>query len=114
MGKSEDVESDLLKTEVETQKTKVETLQKTLDGVTEFLTKLVAKTNVPQGKAVTSYDAIAKSEAAVEVQPMTKKEILGILSKKAMDPSLSKSDRDAINNFYMNDMNVTSISHLLK
>jgi hypothetical protein len=114
MGKSEDTQNDLLKSEVEAQKAKVDTLQKTLDGVTEFLTKLVAKTNVPQGKAVTSYDAIAKSEELSSAEPMTKSEIVGVLSKKAMDPNLSKSDRDAINNFYLNGANVTSISHLLK
>ncbi len=112
MGKSEDF--DLLKSEVEAQKNKAETLQKTLDSVTEFLTKFVQKTSAPQGKAVTSYDVIAKSEGVNETQPMTKSEILGILSKKASDPSLAKSDRDAINEFYLNNASVNSISHLLK
>jgi hypothetical protein len=111
MGKSEDFE--MLKSELDAQKVKSETLQKTLDGVTEFLTKLVKKANVPQGKAVTSYDVIAKSEGADE-QPMTKSEIVEILSKKAQDPNLSKTDREAINAFYLNNASVNSISHLLK
>jgi hypothetical protein len=111
MGKSEDFE--MLKSEMEVQKAKAETLQKTLDNVTEFLTKLAKKATVPQGKAVTSYEVIAKSEDS-EVKPMTKSEVLSILSKKASDPSLSKSDREAINSFYLNNASFNSISHLLK
>jgi hypothetical protein len=112
MGKSEDFE--MLKSEVEAQKAKNDTLQKTLDGVTEFLTKLATKANVPKGKAVTSYDAIAKSEGVSEGQPMTKSEISTVLAKKAADPSLSKADREAINAFYLNGASLNSISHLLK
>jgi hypothetical protein len=115
MGKSEtDSEVQLLKSEFEAQKAKSETLQKTLDGVTEFLTKLAKKTSAPQGKAVTSYDVIAKSEDESGTTPMSKSEIVSILNKKASDPSLTKSDREAINNFYLSNASVNSISHLLK
>jgi len=110
MGKSE----DMWKSEAEASKAKVEALQKTLDGVSEFLTKLVSKTNVPKGKAVTSYDAIAKSEDVQSEQPMSKAEITATLAKKAADPTLSKADRDAINEFYWNGADLTRISHLLK
>jgi hypothetical protein len=58
MEKSENTEVELLKSELETQK-------KNFEAVQEFLTKLVKKT-APQGKAITSLDVIAKSEASNE------------------------------------------------
>lgn len=106
-------EVELLKSELEAQKTKSEELKKSLDAVSEFLTKLVKKT-APQGKAITSMDVIAKSESAPESKELSKSEITAILAKKAAEPSLSKSDREAINNFYLNGGSVNSISHLLK
>ena len=112
MGKSEDY--NMLKSEADASKAKVEALQKTLDGVSEFLTKLVSKTNVPKGKAVTAYDVIAKGEDVQSEQPMSKAEITATLAKKAADPTLSKADRDAINEFYWNGADLTRISHLLK
>ena len=107
MEKSENTEVELLKSELETQK-------KNFEAVQEFLTKLVRKT-APQGKAITSLDVIAKSEASVEEKPLTKGEIHEILKTKSSDSSLKKSDRDAINAFYLTgQVNVNSISHLLK
>jgi len=116
MEKSENsAEYELLKSEVESQKSKADGLQKSLDAVSEFLTKLVQKTSAPQGKAITSYDAIAKSEgSAPEEQTLTKSEITARLNKKAADPSLSQNDRSAINDFYFNETSINSISHLLK
>lgn len=114
MQKSEaNPELELAKSEVEAQKAKNAELQKSLDTVSEFLTKLVKK--VPQGKAITSMEQIAKSEAgASEEKQLSKSEITAILSKKAADPTLSKSDREAINAFYLNQSNINTISHLLK
>ena len=80
----------------------------------EFLTKLVKKT-APQGKAITSLDVIAKSETHVEEKTLSKGEIHEVLKAKSADASLKKSDRDAINAFYLTgQVNVNSISHLLK
>lgn len=114
--KAEDVkaspELELAKSEAAAAQAKAETLQKNLDAVQEFLTKLVKK--VPQGKAITSYEQVAKSEAAVEEgKELSKSEINTILGQKAADPSLKKSDRDAINAFYLNGANINTISHLL-
>lgn len=115
--KAEDVKSnpevELAKSEAAAATAKANELQKSLDTVQEFLTKLVKK--VPQGKAITSYEQVAKSETdSKEGQELSKSEINAILGKKAADPSLTKSDRDAINAFYLNGANINTISHLLK
>lgn len=102
----------LLKSEVEAHKAKSEELKKNLDAVQEFLTKLVKQ--APQGKAITSMEQIAKSEDFKEEKELSKNEISVILSKKVSSPSLTKSDRDAINAFYLNGANINTISHLLK
>ena len=107
-------EMDLLKSEVEAQKAKAESLQKSLDAVTAFITKLVDKKAAPQGKAITSLEAITKSESFTEEKVLTKGEITEILAKKTSEPSLKKSDRDAINAFYLNGTSIQTISHLLK
>jgi hypothetical protein len=114
MAKSETAttETTLLKSELEATKAANEQLKKNLDGIQEFLTKLVKKT--PQGKAITSLDVITKSEGTQEDKQMTKSEINSILAKKSADPTLTKSDREAINAFYLNDANFNTISHLLK
>lgn len=113
MAKSEaNPELELAKSEAAAEKAKAEQLQKSLDTVTEFLTKLVKK--VPQGKAITQYEQVAKSEGSEGEKQLSKSEITQILSKKAADPSLSKTDRDAINAYYLNQSKVETISHLLK
>lgn len=113
MSKSEtNTEVEMLKSELASEKAKSDTLKKNQDALQEFLTKLVKK--VPQGKAITSLDVIAKSESGQETQELTKSEVTSILMKKASDPTLSKSDRDAINAFYISGTNYNTISHLLK
>ena len=106
-------EMELLKSEFEATKAKAEGLQKNLDAVTEFLTKLVKK-SAPQGKAITNMEVITKSEETVEEKPLTKSEIGAILTKKSADPSLSKNDRELINAYYLNGASINTISHLLK
>ena len=104
----------LLKSEFEAQKAKSEGLQKNLDAVTEFLTKLVKKT-APAGKAITEMNAIQKSEDQGNAQEiMSKGEVTAKLEKKASDPALLKSDRDAINAYYLQGASFNTISHLLK
>lgn len=89
-------------------------LKKNLDAVSEFLTKFVKKT-APQGKAITNLDSVAKSESGeVEEKPLAKSEINIRLAKKAAEPSLAKSDRDAINAYYLNGADIKTVSHLLK
>lgn len=114
MEKSENNELELAKAEIAAEKAKSETLQKNLDAVSAFLTKLVEKKVAPQGKAITTLDVIAKGEGSSDEKPLTKSEIDSALSKKAMDPKLEKSDRDLINAYYLNSGSLNSISHLLK
>lgn len=111
-------EVELLKSEfsakLAAEEAKSAELKKNLDAVSEFLTKLVKKT-APQGKAITNLDSVAKSEPAKEDEkPLTKSEINTRLAKKAAEPSLAKSDRDAINAFYLHGADIKTVSHLLK
>lgn len=107
-------EVEILKSEISTKETKIAELQKSLDTVTEILTKMVKK-SAPAAKAVTKLEAVAKSEVTAEEKVLSKSEITAILNKKAMEPSLSKSDRDAINAYYAaGQVSTTGISHLLK
>lgn len=113
MSKTENAELELAKSEAAASKAKAEELQKNLAGIQEFLIQLVKK--VPQGKAITQYEQVSKSETgAGEVKELTKSAVTAILMKKAAEPTLSKSDRDAINAFYLNQANFNTISHLLK
>lgn len=112
--KQENPDLTLLKSEFEAQKAKAEGLQKNLDAVTEFLTKLVKKT-APAGKAITEMNAIAKSEPVqADEQALSKSEVTAKLDKKASEATLSKSDRDAINAYYLSGASFNTISHLLK
>ena len=114
MSKSEpNAELELAKSEATAAKAKAEELQKNLSGIQEFLTQLVKK--VPQGKAITSLEQVAKSEDVQgDEKQLSKSEVTAILMKKAAEPTLSKTDRDAINAFYLNQANLNTISHLLK
>jgi len=113
MSKSEpNAELELAKSEAAAANAKAEELQKNLAGIQEFLTQLVKK--VPQGKAITSLEQVAKSEVSGDEKQLSKSEITEKLMKKAADPSLSKTDRDAINAFYLNQANFNTINHLLK
>jgi hypothetical protein len=110
--KNEQVE--LLKSELSTAQAEKEDLKKSLDMVTEILAKMVKKT-VPSAKAVTTLDVIEKSEPVEKVQSLTKSEITAKLNVAASRPDLAKSDREAINAFYLSQTpNLESISHLLK
>lgn len=107
-------ELELLKSESAAKDAKISDLQKKLDIATEFVTKLFAKKSAPAGKAITNLETIAKSEGSEEVKPLNKNEITAILAKKAAEPTLTKSDRDAINAYYLNGASIDKISHLLK
>ncbi len=114
MQKSENTEVELAKAETAAAVAKAENLQKSLDAVTQILTKLVEKKVAPQGKAITELGVIAKGEGFHEEKSLSKSEIEAKLLAKSQDPKLEKSDRDLINNFYLSGGSVNSISHLLK
>lgn len=118
MQKSEKIEAAdavLLKSELDAEKAKSADLKKNLDAVSEFLTKLVSKKTAPAGKAITNVDTIAKSEIEAVVKTFTKSEVTAILTRKAADPKLTKSDRELINAYYgAGQVSIENISHLLK
>jgi hypothetical protein len=114
MQKSENAELELAKAETAQANAKVENLQKSLDAVSAILTKMVERKVAPQGKAITTLDVVAKSEGTQSGNSLTKAEVDAKLLKKCQDPKLEKSDRDLINNFYLNSGSLNSISHLLK
>ena len=105
-------EVELVKSELAAEKAKSEELKKNLDAVSEFLTKFAKKT-APAGKAITSLDVITKNEGTSEEKSLTKSEITEKLVKKAADPKLSPTDKDAINAYYLNGGSIDKIRHLL-
>lgn len=116
MNKSEgNTEVELLKSELDATNTKFEELKKNYDAVAAFLTKLVEKKSAPAAKAITSLEAITKSEGSEEEKSLTKGEVHEILCKKSLEPSLKKADREAINVYYADgQVDIKGISHLLK
>ncbi len=106
-------EVSLLKSELEAVKAESEDRKKNLEAVEAFLKKYVEK-SAPAGKAITSLDTIAKHESGLDEKPLQKSEIDAKLLNKAKDPSLSKSDREAINSYYCGSKNIEKVSHLLK
>lgn len=107
------VKSELL-AQLEVERAKSSELKKNLDAVSEFLTKFAKKT-APAGKAITSLDVITKGESAnTEEKALTKSEVTERLVKKATDPKLSTSDKEAINAYYLQGGSMDKIRHLLK
>lgn len=105
---------DLLKSEVELLKKELEAQKKNFDGVLAAMTTFVSKKSAPARKAITEIEYVKKSETPKESEKnLTKSEITAILNKKAQDGSLSKSDREAINAFYMNGASLEKVKHLL-
>jgi hypothetical protein len=93
-----------------------EALKKNLESLNNLVNKLFASKKAPSQKAITATSFIAKSEEleteGVNVAEMSKGEVTAKL--KALDfQSLSNSDRDAINNFYLKNESVEKIKHLI-
>lgn len=93
-----------------------EALKKNLENLNDLVSKLFAAKKAPSQKAITATSFIAKSEEveteAIDIVEMSKGEVTAKL--KALDfQSLSKSDRDAINNFYLQNGSVEKIKHLI-
>lgn len=108
-----EAETVLLKSELSAEKAKTAELQKKVDLAAEFMGKLAAKKSAPQGKAITSLEVISKSENTTEEKTFTKEEVTSILNKKVTDPTLTKSDREAINNYYLGSKDIKIVRHLL-
>jgi hypothetical protein len=118
MEKSEEVEAKKDNDEVEMLKSENEELKKSYEQLNELVSKLFNTKKAPAQKAVTNVNYIAKSEET-EVEEkedfsnMSKSEVTAKL--KAIDYSeLKKSDREAINNYYLDNGSVDSIKHLIR
>lgn len=118
MEKSEEVEAKEDNDEVEMLKSENEELKKNYEQLNELVSKLFNTKKAPAQKAVTNVNYIAKSEET-EVEEkedfsnMSKNEVTAKL--KSIDYSeLKKSDREAINNYYLDNGSVESIKHLIR
>jgi len=92
-------------------------LKKNLEQITLAFTKYIEKTP-PKRKAITKLEYIKKSEDLsedqIDVANLSQVEISKKLSEKIKTGSLTKSDRDAINNYYLSETkSIDSIKHLL-
>lgn len=102
--------------EIETLKKSLEEIQKKNEELEATTTTLVAamkkRFTVPPQKSVTELAMMRKSEDT-EPKALTKAQIDTVLTNKAKDPTLKKSDREAINNFYRSG-SLEKVQHLLK
>lgn len=109
-----EAEATLLKSELSAEKAKTAELQKKVDLAAEFMGKLAQKKSAPQGKSITSLEVITKGEETkTEEKTFSKAEINVILNKKVTEPTLSKSDREAINDYYFGNKDIKIVRHLL-
>jgi hypothetical protein len=90
-------------------------LKKNFEGVIEALkARFVKKAPVaPKQKAITELGVMKKTEEKEEVTDLSKEKIIKILSEKAKEPTLKKSDRDAINAYCYGRVDVSAIKHLV-
>lgn len=88
-----------------------EELKKSLEEVKTHIQNFVTR-QAPQRKAITDIEVLRKTEEQAPKE-LTKSEIDSKLKSKVRESSLSKSDRDAINNYYLFNGSTESIRHLL-
>lgn len=111
------VEQEMSKSESDKLKEENESLKKSYNELNELVNKMFSAKKAPAQKAIISTDYIAKSEEVegkdgVDITKMSKNEITEKL--KAVDQSnLTKSDRNAINDFYLKNASVDKIKHLI-
>lgn len=110
MGKSEQeqkVDKDAL--------ADIDTLKKTIDGLTKVVEMMVVAPQRKSIKGISELAFLGKTESVTaEAKPLTKSEVKDKLAEKAKSPSLSKSDKDLIRSFYVGNVGVDKVEHLLK
>jgi hypothetical protein len=116
-AETEEVEEiQMVKSENENLKEENEELKKSLENIEGLINKMFNTKKAPSQKAITATNYIAKSEEEdnqVDFSKMTKSEITSKL--KNLDySSLEKSDREAINEYCLNNASVNKIKHLIK
>lgn len=116
MNKSEEIVEEKEDEELKMMKSENEELKKNLNQMEELVSKLFSTKKAPAQKAITNVDYIAKSEQEEEKEDFSKMSKGEITSKlKSIDyGTLSKSDRNAINEFYLKNGSVDKIKHLIK
>lgn len=105
--------TSLLKSELDAVKKQNEELKKNIEALVASMTAFLTK-KAPQRKAITEIAVLEKSEQAKPEIKLSEAEIHRIISEKSKDPSLSKSDRMAIDNYYLGGRDISKIAHLLK
>lgn len=132
LAKSEDADAikkaeeatSLLKSELEAAKGKIDESAKENAELKKSISELTAaldgflKGKGPVRKAITSIEIVKKNENETgnkpEARELTKSDIKAKLTQKASDPSLSKSDRAAINKYCMVEgTSLDTVKHLL-
>jgi S-DNA-T family DNA segregation ATPase FtsK/SpoIIIE len=113
----EEIQKSEDNTEVEMLKSENEDLKKSYEELKSVVDQLLNVKKAPAQKAVTNVNYIAKSEETeneeIDFSEMSKSEITAKL--KSIDYSeLKKSDREAINNYYLDNGSVDSIKHLIR
>ena len=129
LGQSEETvvpavdETALIKSELEAKAKELDGVKKTNEDLKKNVEELVGALNGfltkkgPTRKAITSIEYIKKNEieGKAEDKVLTKSEITTVLNKKASDPSLSKADREAINQYYSKgQQSLEVVKHLLQ
>lgn len=116
-------ETSLLKAELEAKGQAIEELKKSNEELKanfeQFVAQLsskIVKPSAPKQKAITELAVIQKNEQTEEKKEvkLTAKEISTVLSRKAIDQSLAKSDKELIKNYYSGTVALDKIQHLLK
>ncbi len=116
--KAEAAKYDLIKKEAAEAKTRASAtetelaeVKKSMEVVTKAFELLLKK---PERKAITGRDMLAKNEPDQDASKLSKAEVTAKLGKVTRNPKLEKADRDLINDFYSNKVNLSAIAHLLK
>jgi hypothetical protein len=118
---SNDEETKLLKSEIETLKSEKEKLEKSFKDLTAKLIEFVKGSKAPKQKAITKLEYVAKSEEekpqdtkTEDVSKLDKAEVSKRLTAKIRSGKLEKAEREKINDFYQSgSKNIESIRHLL-
>ena len=108
--KNEDLE--LAKSEIEELKKSNEELKKNLESIVNTLKNKFMPKSAPKQKAVVNLEVLDKSEK--EERPMQRHEVIKKLSAVSQQPTLTKSERQAINAYTLGTGSLDSIKHLLK
>jgi hypothetical protein len=107
-GGLDDIKHDVQKSEKSGEVTE-------LKAQVELLTKAVELAlTTPMRKAITSVSQLPAKEPQKDVKSLSKAEVMEQLREVTRDPKLSKRDRDLVNQYCVNGINVEKIAHLLK